>query len=54
MAAGTGTEVELVRCTQGCDVTDLLNRLEQRINQLAEDWQQVRAGIDTLTQQVGH
>ncbi|HEV8556589.1 MAG TPA: hypothetical protein VGR06_09365 [Actinophytocola sp.] len=45
-------EGELTWCTRGCNVTDLLNRLEQRMNQLTEDWEHVRVGIDTVTEQL--
>lgn len=45
-------EGELTWCTRGCNVTDLLNRLEQRMNQLTEDWEHVRVGIDTVTERL--
>ena len=53
MTQDVAAPIEVVRCSQGCDVTGLLNRLEQRMNQLTEDWEQVRAGIDTMTERLG-
>jgi hypothetical protein len=53
MTQDVAVPIEVVRCSLGCDVTGLLNRLEQRMNQLTEDWEQVRAGIDTMTERLG-
>ena len=53
-AAGPGPAEPVRRCSQGCDVTDLLNRLEQRMNQLVDTWERVHNEIDTLTERLGH
>jgi hypothetical protein len=46
--AGAGLDDGVVVCSQGCNVTDLVNRLEKRMGELSQDWEQVRSKIDLV------
>jgi hypothetical protein len=46
--AGAGPNDAVVVCSQGCNVTDVLNRLEKRMGELSQDWEQVRSRIDLV------
>jgi len=46
--AGAGLDDAVVVCSQGCNVTDLVNRLEKRMGELSQDWERVRGKIDLV------